>query len=121
MTIQDKIFEKYRSASIGEPGTEIYVEGKAALGIPADCENADVALYGFDTFTIIPGATYPHLDGIMDYSPRVRKPWDDFRRTCNRDALKLMQEMLAEKGANTYFSFVMMDADEYESSLRSLR
>jgi hypothetical protein len=32
-----------------------------------------------------------------------------------------MQEMLVEKGANTYFSFVMMDADEYESSLRSLR
>jgi hypothetical protein len=121
MVIPDKIFEKYRSALIGEPGEEMYVEGKAALSIPVDCESANLALYGLDTFTIIPGATYPHLDGIMDYSPRVRKPWDDFRQTCNRDALQFMQEMLAQKGANTYFSFVMADADEYESSLRSLR
>lgn len=121
MTIQDKIFEKYRSASIGEPGTELYVEGEAALGIPADCENANVAIYGIDTFTVISGATHPHLDGIMDYSPRHQQPWGEFRRMCNRDALKFMQEMLAEKGASTYFSFVIIDANRYEEALGRLR
>ncbi|MFM0028371.1 hypothetical protein PQR70_19145 [Paraburkholderia madseniana] len=114
MTIYEKILEKYRSASIGEPGTEIYVEGEAALGIPADCEDNNVAIIGVDTFTITPGSTYPHLDGIADYSPKVRRPWDDFRQRCNKAALEFMQEMLTEKGANTYFSVVIIDVDEYE-------
>jgi hypothetical protein len=87
----------------------------------ADCENANVAIYGIDTFTSTPGATYPHLDGIMDYSPRDQQPWDEFRRMCNRDALKFMQEMLAEKGANTCFSCVMIDANRYEEALSRLR
>lgn len=121
MTIQDEIFEKYRSASIGEPGTEIYIASEAALCIPDDCENANAAIIGVDTFTIILEATYPYLDGIADYSPRVQQPWDDFRRQCNRAAQKFMQEMQAEKGANTYFSIVIIDVDEYENSLRRLR
>jgi hypothetical protein len=121
MTIREKILEKYRSASIGEPGTEIYVEGEAARGIPAACENANVAIIGVDTFTITSGSTYPHLDGIMDFSPRVKRAWDDFRQRCNEAALKFMQEMRTEKGRDTYFSFVIIDADEYEKTQSQLR
>ena len=121
MTIQDKILEKYRSASIGEAGTEIYVEGEAALGIPADCENANVAIIGVDTFTITQGSTYPHLDGIMDFSPRIQRAWDDFRQRCNKAALEFMQEMRTEKGRHTYFSFVIIDIDAYEETQSQLR
>lgn len=121
MTIQDNILEKYRSASIGEAGTEIYIEGEAALGIPADCENANVAVIGVDTFTITSGATYPHLDGIMDFSPRIQRAWDDFRQRCNEAALEFMQEMRTGKGCDTYFSFVIIDADEYEKTQKQLR
>lgn len=121
MRVRDKIFEKYRSKSKRTDGGEVYVEGEAALGIPADCEAANIVIIGVETFTIIPGATYPHLDGILDYSPRVQRSWDDFRQRCNKAALKFMQDMLAEKGANTYFTFVIIDADDYDSCLRELR
>lgn len=121
MPIQDKLYEKYRPALIGEPGEEIFFESGVAMSIPADCETANVAIIGVDTFTITPGSIYPHFDGIMDFSPRTQRPWDDFRQQCNKAALKLIQEMCAEKGANTYFSFVTIDANDYDNCLRQLR
>lgn len=121
MTIPDKIYEKYGSVWADGPRAEICVESEAALRIPADCEDADVAIIGVDTLTITPGSTFAHLDGILDYSPRVQQPWDEFRQQCNKAALGFMREMRMEKGANTYFAIVMMSAEEYERSQRRLR
>lgn len=120
MTISDEILEKYRAVSKGKPGNEIYVEGDSALCIPADCENLNVVIIGVDAFTVVPGCTIPHMDGIADYSPRVKQPWEEFRRKCNRAALNFMKKMHLEKGANVYFTFVIIDFDEYTEAMLKL-
>ncbi|MFM0598517.1 MULTISPECIES: hypothetical protein [Paraburkholderia] len=115
MTTQDRLLEKYRSQSVGPTGGEMYIESEVALRIPADCEDADAAIIGVETFTITPGSTYSHLDGIADYSPSVQRTWGEYRRRCNKSAHEFMQEMLVQKGRNTYFSFVIIDSSEYEN------
>jgi hypothetical protein len=117
MTIRERILKKYRAVSIATPGGEIYVESESALGIPADCERSDAAIIGVETFTITRGCTFPHLDGIADYSPRVECPWFEFRRRCNDAALNFMRKMKNDKGENIYFTFVIFDAARYAGAI----
>ncbi|WP_144108542.1 hypothetical protein [Paraburkholderia sp. BCC1886] len=103
------LLEKYRSDAIGEPGREIYFTSAVSLKIPADCDANDVAIIGVDTFTIDQGGTYLHMDGIADYSSAVGDPWDAMRPLCNRSARSMIEDMCAQKGPDTWFSFVFVE------------
>ncbi|CAB3752805.1 hypothetical protein [Paraburkholderia solisilvae] len=117
MNYKTEIYEQYMARAVTVDGGEIFLHAFDAQNFVAHCESRNLAILGFDTFRIDKRGILPLLDGIADFSPQEKRPWSEYRSTCNLVAAKIIEQLLEDKEPEeTYFSFVLWDETEYGQS-----
>ncbi|MFM0151308.1 hypothetical protein PQR05_04025 [Paraburkholderia sediminicola] len=115
------IYAPYLTGAEVSPGGEVFLTSSNALLFVDHCDRLGLAIIGIDGARITPYEKELYLDAIGDASPTSAMPWEAFRETRKRFAQNCLRELIHEKGADTYFSFVILDAEEYADTLRRLR
>jgi hypothetical protein len=103
------IYAPYLARAEVSPGGEVFLTSSDALLFVDHCDRLGLAIIGIDGARITSNEKELYLDAIGDASPTSVMPWEAF------------SEFIREKGADTYFSFLVFDAAQYEDSQQRLR
>ncbi|CAE6725324.1 hypothetical protein R69927_04695 [Paraburkholderia domus] len=115
------IYAPYLARAEVSPGGEVFLTSSDALLFVDHCDRLGLAIIGIDGARITSNEKELYLDAIGDASPTSVMPWEAFRESRKRFAHNCLRELIREKGADTYFSFVVFDEEQYENSQQRLR
>lgn len=112
MTTGKEIYASYlHRAKI--PGADIFLVAQDALSFTEHCDRIGLAIIGVEGVRIDAGGTTPYMDAISDASPTCAMEWEEFKEDRNGFARECLRLFISEKGPDTYFCFVYLDAEGY--------
>lgn len=121
MVEHPELYEPFLERAYVAVGGEVFLPSPEALLLVDYCDELGLAIIGLDGARITPLEKELYLDAISDASSRELMPWSEFRIDRSSFARKCLRMFIAEKGSETYFSFVVVDEAEYAEIMNSAR